>query len=111
MSHMSTSADPHSISRRPAAKTPVSLRITRRVVTLVAILILYVLSYAPVVRMTATPQHLAVHYGTHCEITTTTTYHTRQWYYAPVRWLTKSTPLREPLLVWADVWGMWEVLE
>ena len=53
------------------------------------LLLVYVLSYAPVERLQMSmPLHLPN--GVH----------------RPVEWLIDYTPLRKPLFVWADVWGI-----
>ena len=62
--------------------------------------VLYVLSYAPVFRLAGNePTFLA--FGV-------VTYSPREGWqelYQPVEWLTDRTPLREPLLDWAGLWG------
>ena len=49
--------------------------------------VLYVLSYAPVVRLCDGPPPFATVYG-------------------PVDWMIDSTPLEEPLFKWADLWSV-----
>ena len=56
--------------------------------------LVYVLSYAPVFRFTGDPG--TGFFGSR-----------KGWQepYQPVEWLTDNTPLREPLLFWAGLWG------
>ena len=61
---------------------------------------LYVLSYAPVFRCVGDPGY---RFGRGRSY-----YLTREGWqelYRPVEWLTDNTPLREPLLFWAGLWG------
>ena len=57
------------------------------------LLVVYVLSYAPVVRYCVDPGASA------------------HGIYRPVEWLIDETPVREPLLVWAQPWGVRSQLE
>ena len=56
--------------------------------------LLYVLSYAPVVRV-CFDSHAIPPYEL----------------YAPIDWLTENTPLREPLFCWAEICGVRRVFE
>lgn len=58
--------------------------------------IVYVLSYAPVFRFTNDVQD---GWGPF-----TPRQDWQEWY-RPVEWLTDGTPIREPLLSWANLWG------
>jgi hypothetical protein len=88
------------------------MRISAGLIVLGAILLLYVLSYAPVMQMTATHSPpSSFHPPQERYLSDSYLYPTHHRSYAPVRWLTASTPLREPLLMWADLWGMRDVLE
>lgn len=92
----------------------IGIRISASVTVLAALLLLYVLSYAPMMQITAThvaPGSYTSPHGHRITVGKLTIYPVRHWGYAPVRWLTASTPLREPLLMWADLWGMREILE
>jgi hypothetical protein len=87
-------------------------RIAAGLTVLVVLFLLYVLSYAPVMQMTATHSPpSSFHPPQERYLSDSYLYHTHHRSYAPVRWLTASTPLREPLLMWADLWGMREILE
>lgn len=87
-------------------------RIAAGLTVLAVFFLLYVLSYAPVMQMTATHSPPTSYHppqeGYQIDFCIYATHH---WSHAPVRWLTAATPLREPLLMWADVWGMREILE
>lgn len=69
--------------------------------------ILYVLSYAPVVRFCGPPleyQPPMVGPGNRA-----TVYRLREYRsFAPVDWLIDNTPLKEPFFLWADLWGIRE---
>ena len=76
--------------------------------------LLYLLSFAPMTRLSAT--HIPAGSANSPDGATTiwgkiTLYETDRPFYAPARWLTRETPLREPLLMWADLWGVRMVLE
>ena len=62
--------------------------------------VLYMLSYAPVYRLVKGP-HVAILDGR------------EDWQiaYHPVEWTIINTPLREPLLDWAALWGTRDSLE
>jgi hypothetical protein len=87
-------------------------RISAGLAVLAVLFLLYVLSYAPVMQMTATHSPpTSYHPPQEGYQSDSYLYSTHHWSYAPVRWLTASTPLREPLLMWGDLWGMRDVLE
>jgi len=57
-------------------------------VVLLLLFLAYPLSYAPAIRLGLRPHNGSIAV------------------YKPVEWLNDETPLREPLLMWADVWGV-----
>jgi len=97
--------------------------ITWASVALLVVLVLYVLSYAPMYRLkygqplrilTAADLHL-VKVAPPSLPATFRTQEPREWVplacYAPVDWLIDGTPLRRPLLWWAGVWDVREWVE
>jgi hypothetical protein len=75
---------------------------------IVALLMLYVLSYAPLVRCCAgraklAPPRCGPPWITDFDTSTLIIYH-------PVEWLIDNTPAHEPLDQWAELWGAYEVI-
>ena len=71
------------------------MRATAKILAvLLLVAVLYVLSYAPVYR---------VWFG---HESSSLRLERRIPGYQPVVWLTEESPLREPLLAWADLWGV-----
>jgi len=64
---------------------------------LLVIGLLYVLSYAPVVRWTRNPSPLVASDGSRFPV------------YKPLDWLIDNTPARNLLFRWADLWGVGDI--
>ena len=65
--------------------------------TVVAMVAVYVLSYAPVVRYCIPPPVRGFEKPPVITVAI----------YRPVEWLIDYTPAKTPLLWWADLWGVW----
>jgi hypothetical protein len=84
---------------------------------LIAVPIAYVLSYAPVVRICADAREFEPdrpRMGARvitADIQEPLADASRYPPYAPVDWLIDNTPLREPLFLWAEVWGVGKAFE
>ena len=76
-------------------------------VVLAVLMLLYVLSYAPVVRLMGGWKTYATVDGFGNPATVKAPiYGDDLPVYKPLDWLIDETPLRDPLLWWADVWGV-----
>lgn len=84
---------------------------------LIASPVVYVLSYAPIVKICGDTRQFVPDqprtgaYVITADIQEPLADASRYPAYAPVDWLIDDTPLREPLFLWAEIWGVGQAFE